>query len=125
MESTLVEHYRSELLVAYPGSQIKVAPDQLEMVAVITGELAIAIIERSQPHFHREVIEIYRVLPGSLLVARAVRASFSGSATASRSGPARFITPKHWVIRPGSKFSAIRLGEPFVISCLPEFSAPP
>lgn len=28
MESTLVEHYRSELLVAYPGSQIKVATEQ-------------------------------------------------------------------------------------------------
>jgi mannose-6-phosphate isomerase-like protein (cupin superfamily) len=71
MESTLVEHYRSKLLVAYPGSQIKVAPDQREMVAEITGGRAIAIIERSQPHFHREITETYRVLRGTLLVARA------------------------------------------------------
>ena len=49
MESTLVEHYRSELQSAYPGSQIKVAPDHREMVAEITGERAIAIIERSAP----------------------------------------------------------------------------
>jgi mannose-6-phosphate isomerase-like protein (cupin superfamily) len=71
MESKLIEHYRSELLVAYPGSQIKVAPDQREMVAEITGGPAIAIIERSQPHFHREITETYRVLRGTLLVARA------------------------------------------------------
>ena len=49
MESTLIEHYRSELQSAYPGSQIKVAPDQREMVAEITGGRGIAIVERSAP----------------------------------------------------------------------------
>jgi mannose-6-phosphate isomerase-like protein (cupin superfamily) len=71
MESKLIEHYPSKLLLAYPGSQIKVAPDQREMVAKITGERAIAIIERSEPHFHKEITETHRVLRGSLLVARA------------------------------------------------------
>jgi mannose-6-phosphate isomerase-like protein (cupin superfamily) len=70
MESKLIEHYRSELLVAYPGSQIKVAPDQREMVAEIAGVHAIAIIERSEPHFHREITETYRVLRGTLLIGR-------------------------------------------------------
>ena len=69
MESTLVEHYRSKLLLAYPGFQIKVAPDQREMLAEVTGESAIAIIERSEPHFHREITETYRVLRATLLVA--------------------------------------------------------
>jgi hypothetical protein len=49
MEPTLIEHRRSELLALYPGSQIKVAPDHREMVAEITGERGIAIIERSAP----------------------------------------------------------------------------
>jgi mannose-6-phosphate isomerase-like protein (cupin superfamily) len=71
MESKLIEHYRSELLLAYPGSQIKVAPDQREMVAKITGGRAIAIIERSEPHFHKEITETYRALRGTLPVARA------------------------------------------------------
>ena len=71
MEFKLIKHYQSELLVAYPGSQIKVAPDQWEMVARITGERAIAIIERSEPHFHKEITETYRALRGTLLVARA------------------------------------------------------
>jgi mannose-6-phosphate isomerase-like protein (cupin superfamily) len=70
MESTLVEHYRFELQSPYPSSQIKVAPDQREIVAEITGERAIAIIERSEPHFHRKITETYRVLRATLLVAR-------------------------------------------------------
>jgi mannose-6-phosphate isomerase-like protein (cupin superfamily) len=71
MESKLIENYRSELLASYPGSRIKVAHDEREMVAEITGERAIAIIERSEPHFHSEITETYRVLRGTLLVARA------------------------------------------------------
>ena len=71
MESTSVEHYRSKLLLAYPGFQIKVAPDQREMLAEVTGESAISINERSEPHFHREITETYRVLRSTPLVARA------------------------------------------------------
>ena len=41
------------------------------MVVEITGERAIAIIERSEPHFHKEITETYRVLRGTLLVALA------------------------------------------------------
>lgn len=71
MESKLIEHYRSEVMALYPCSQIKLAPDQRKMVAETTGGRAIAIIERSEPHFHREITETYRVLRGTLLVARA------------------------------------------------------
>jgi mannose-6-phosphate isomerase-like protein (cupin superfamily) len=71
MDPLQIEHYRSELQSEYPDAQIKVAPDQREMVAELSGERAIAIIERSQPHFHTEITEAYRVLRGTLLVARA------------------------------------------------------
>ncbi len=71
MEASLIERNRAELAASYPGSLIKVAPDQREMVAELNGERAIAIIERSQPHFHAEITETYRVLRGTLLVARA------------------------------------------------------
>jgi bisphosphoglycerate-dependent phosphoglycerate mutase len=66
MEPTLIEHHRSELLDLYPGSQIKVAPEQREMVAEITGESAIAIVDRVHPYFHREITETYRVLRATL-----------------------------------------------------------
>ena len=69
MEASLIERYRAELAASYPDAQIKVAPDQREMVAELSGERAIAIIERSQPHFHTEITETYRVLRGTLLVA--------------------------------------------------------
>lgn len=71
MDASLIERYRTELAASYPGSLIKVAPDHREMVAELSDERAIAIIERSQPHFHAEITEIYRVLRGTLLVARA------------------------------------------------------
>lgn len=71
MEASLIERYRAELMATYPDALIKVAPDQREMVAEISGERAIAIIKRSQPHVHTEITETYRVLRGTLLVARA------------------------------------------------------
>ena len=105
MESTLVEHYRSELLDAYPGSQIKVAADQREMVAEITAERAIAIIEWSEPHFHREITETYRVLRGTLLVARA------GEGFVLQVGDSITITP-------GQIHHAKALGDPAWIEAL-------
>ncbi len=107
MESKLIEHYRSELLVAYPGSQINLAPDQREMVAEITGGRAIAIIERSQPHFHREITETYRVLRGSLLLARA------GMGFVLHVGDSITITP-------GQLHHAQALGDPAWIEVLCE-----
>ncbi len=105
MESKLIEHYRSELLVAYPGSQIKVAPDQREIVAEITGESAIAIIERSETHFHRVITETYRVLRGTLLVARA------GEGFVLQVGDSITITP-------GQIHHAKALGDPAWIEVL-------
>jgi|694.fasta_scaffold05915_5 mannose-6-phosphate isomerase-like protein (cupin superfamily) len=73
MDLLQIEHYQSELQTTYPGAQIKIAPDQREMVTELSGEraIAIAIIERSQPNVHTEITETYRVLRGSLLMARA------------------------------------------------------
>lgn len=63
-----VEDTEPELMSAYPGCRVKVAEDQREMVAEITGEFAIAVIDRSQPHFHAKMTEEYRVLRGTLNV---------------------------------------------------------
>ena len=71
MDPLQIEHYRSELQSEYPNALFKVASDQREMVAELSSERAIAIIERSQPHFHTEITETYRVLRGTLLMARA------------------------------------------------------
>ncbi|MBZ5687375.1 MAG: cupin domain-containing protein [Acidobacteriia bacterium] len=54
---------------AYPGRQIKVAEDKGEMVAEISNGFAVAVIERSLPHFHLKTREVYRVLRGTLYVA--------------------------------------------------------
>jgi mannose-6-phosphate isomerase-like protein (cupin superfamily) len=71
MTTAELESYAAELRASYPGCHLKTAPDQCELVAEISPELAVAIIERSQPHFHRATTEVYRVLKGTLLVARA------------------------------------------------------
>src|SRR5437773_6534298 len=60
---------RKKLLQDYPGAHIKVTKDRAEMVAEIDPKLAVAVIERSLPHFHRKTIETYRVLRGTLYVA--------------------------------------------------------
>lgn len=64
-----VDKTRAELMKAYPGCRVKVAPDQQEMVAEISDCFAVAVIERSLPHFHRQTREVYRVLRGTLCVA--------------------------------------------------------
>jgi mannose-6-phosphate isomerase-like protein (cupin superfamily) len=48
---------------------VKIAEDKREMVAEISDGFAVAVIERSQPHFHLKMQEIYRVLRGTLYVA--------------------------------------------------------
>src|SRR6266550_5307629 len=57
-----------ELMKAYPGCRVKVADDKREMVAEISDGFAVAVIERSLPHFHRKTREVYRVLRGTLAV---------------------------------------------------------
>lgn len=69
MEDTIIEKTRAELLNIYPGCRIKVSDDKREMLAEIRDGFAVAVIERSQPHFHLQMTEVYRVLRGTLYVA--------------------------------------------------------
>lgn len=69
MTDDQLAQYRAELLHEYPGAHIKIADDKAEMVAEIDGFRAIAVIERSQPHFHSKTKEVYKVLRGTLHVA--------------------------------------------------------
>jgi mannose-6-phosphate isomerase-like protein (cupin superfamily) len=63
-----IAQIREELLRDFPGASIKV-PDRAEMVAEIEPGRAVAVIERSIPHFHRKMTEVYRGLRGTLYVA--------------------------------------------------------
>ena len=69
MNKDQIEQIRAELLRDYPGAVIFVASDGAEMVAEVEPKRAVAVIERSQAHFHRKMTETYRVLRGTLLVA--------------------------------------------------------
>ena len=69
MTDNEIEQIKAELLWEYPGAAIKVAPDRAEIVAEIEPKRAVAVIERSQPHSHREMTEVYRILRGTLYVA--------------------------------------------------------
>jgi mannose-6-phosphate isomerase-like protein (cupin superfamily) len=60
---------REELLHEYPGANIKVTEDRAEIVAEIEPKRAMAVIEKSLPHFHARTTEVYRVLRGALYVA--------------------------------------------------------
>jgi mannose-6-phosphate isomerase-like protein (cupin superfamily) len=64
-----IEKNRVEMTNCYPGCRVKIAEDKREMVAEISDGFAVAVIERSQPHFHLNMQEIYRVLRGTLYVA--------------------------------------------------------
>ena len=61
--------YRAELLRDHPRANVKIADHKAEMVAEIDGHRAIAVIERSEPHFHSKTTEIYKVFRGTLHVA--------------------------------------------------------
>lgn len=65
---------QAELVHTYPGCRVVVADDQQEMVAEIRAGFAVAVIERSKPHFHERMQEIYRVQRGVLYVACGGRA---------------------------------------------------
>ena len=65
------ETTREELMKSYPGCRVKISDDKREMVAEISDDFAVAVIDRSQPHFHLRTRETYRVLRGTLYVARA------------------------------------------------------
>lgn len=87
MNETEIEKIRQQLLAQYPDCLVKVAPDQMEMVAEISDGFAVAVIERSQPHFHLKMTEIYRVLRGTLFVAK------GGQGFVLREGDAITIEP--------------------------------
>ena len=69
MNDSQIAGIQAELLSTYPGCRVKVADDKQEMVAEIRDGFAVAVIERSQPHFHGTMRETYRVLRGALYVA--------------------------------------------------------
>jgi len=64
-----IARIQAELVRTYPGCRVKVTDDKQEMVAEIRDRFAVAVIERSRPHFHGTMREIYRVLRGVLYVA--------------------------------------------------------
>ena len=69
MTSEEISRIQEELVQKYPDANIVVIDDQAEVIAEIELGRAIAVIERSQPHFHRHLTETYRVLSGTLCVA--------------------------------------------------------
>jgi mannose-6-phosphate isomerase-like protein (cupin superfamily) len=69
MTANEIERITAELLNLYHGCRVKIAEDKAELVAEISDGFAVAVIERSLPHFHLKMTEVYRVLRGSLCVA--------------------------------------------------------
>ena len=108
-----VEKTRNELLKLYPESHVKVADDNREMVAEITGEFAVAVIDRSQAHFHLKTKEVYEVLRGGTLYV-----ACGGSGHVLRKGDK--VT-----IEPGQIHFARAVGEPVWIgvTTVPPWSA--
>ena len=47
------------------GSTLAPQSDRAKIVAEIEPKRAVAVIERSRPHFHREMTEVYRILRGT------------------------------------------------------------
>jgi mannose-6-phosphate isomerase-like protein (cupin superfamily) len=72
MATINTESTRNELMNSYPGCQVKISDDKREMVAEITDDFAVAVIDRSQAYFHLRRRETYRVLRGTVYVAAGV-----------------------------------------------------
>lgn len=68
MNEADIEKTTAELIAAYPGCRVVVAENRGEMIAENSTGRAVAMIERSQQHFHRNLRETYRVLHGTLYV---------------------------------------------------------
>ena len=107
MTDDQVSQIRDELQRDYPGANIKVTQDRAEIVAEIEPKRAVAVVERSLPHFHARTTEVYRVLRGTLYVA-------SGS-QGHVLGPGQSLT-----ITPGNIHFARGAGEPAWIEVLSE-----
>lgn len=109
MSDIEVKKYIKKLKSTYPGCSVKVSKDKREMVAEIRDGFAVAIIERSLPHFHHKTREVYRVLRGTLYVA------YEGKGHVLRKGDSI-------AIEPGQIHFARAAGEPVWIEVE---SAPP
>ena len=105
MTETEVSRISAELSQLYPGANIKVTPDRAEMVAEIEPGRAVAVIERSLPHFHQKMTEVYRGMKGTLYVACGGRGYVLG--------PGDVLT-----IEPGNVHFARGAGEPAWIEVL-------
>lgn len=68
MSEEEIAEITADLLTQHPSARVKVASDRAELVAEIHPEYAVAVIERSQAHFHVKTTETYRVLRGRLYV---------------------------------------------------------
>ena len=112
MTDEQLSQYRAELLREYPGARVKIVDDKAEMVAEFDGYRAIAVIERSQPHFHRKTKETYKVFRGTLHVACG--------------GRGYVLTPgDSLTIEPGNIHYACGAGEPawLEVLCEPAWTA--
>ena len=78
MNDDQIARIQAALVRTYPGCRVKVTDDKQEVVAEIRDGYAGAVIERSQPHFHGTMREIYRVLRGVLYVACGARGHVLG-----------------------------------------------
>lgn len=62
----------AELAKRYPGKKITVLATKddiaTEIICELGGGLAIAVIDASQPHYHKKTTETYEVLRGDLSV---------------------------------------------------------
>ena len=68
MTDDQIEEIRAKLSKSYPGSHVKVAEDKCEIIVEESDGFAVAVIEKSIPHFHQKMQEVYRVLSGILYV---------------------------------------------------------
>ena len=69
MTENEIEQIKAELRRDYPGVEICVLNDGAEIVAEVEPKRAVAVIECSQRHRHRQTTEDYLVLRGTLQVA--------------------------------------------------------
>jgi len=68
MTENEIEQIKAELRRDYPGVEICVLNDGAEIVAEVEPKRAVAVIECSLPHFHRQTTEQYKVVRGTLQV---------------------------------------------------------
>ncbi len=68
MNDIQIEKIREELMRTYPGCRVVVPEGKGEVIGEIAPGRAVAVIERSQSHFHTTMRERYRAIRGTLYV---------------------------------------------------------